>query len=125
MNTRRVIFFALLAFAITLAIVVGWRMSAEAMAVVIGVIAGVAASIPTSLIIIWITLRGKPSAPPAPVRREPENDQSRIIVVNATPPNTSHYPPTLTPTSTPYPNLEPQRPQRRFTIIGGEEEEII
>src|SRR6185436_16203794 len=45
MKTQRVLFLVLLVFAITLAIVVGWRMSAEAMAVVIGVIAGVAASI--------------------------------------------------------------------------------
>lgn len=125
MKTQRVLFFVLIAFAITLAIVVGWRMSAEAMAVVIGVIAGVAASIPTSIIIIWFTLRGKPSAPLPPARREPENADPRIIVVNATPPNTPRYPPTLTSTSTAYPNVEPQRPQRRFTIIGGDEEEIV
>ena len=45
------------AFAIALAIVVGNRMSADAMAVVTGVACGVLASIPTSLLIIWATGR--------------------------------------------------------------------
>jgi len=40
-------------FAAVLAVVVGKRMSAEAMAVVIGVVCGVAASIPTSLLVVW------------------------------------------------------------------------
>jgi len=123
MKTQRVLFFVLLVFAITLAIVVGWRMSAEAMAVVIGVIAGVAASIPTSIIIIWFTLRGKPLAPPPSPRREPESDQSRIIVVNATSPPAPRYSNSTLPS--PYPEGDPQRPQRRFTIIGGSEEEEI
>jgi hypothetical protein len=123
MKTQRVLFFVLIVFAITLAIVVGWRMSSEAMAVVIGVIAGVAASIPTSIIIIWITLRGKPSAPPPIPRREAESDQSRIIVVNATSPPAPRYSNSTLPS--PYPEGDPQRPTRRFTIIGGSEEEEI
>lgn len=44
-------------FLITLAVVIGLRMDSEAMAVVMGVIFGVAASIPTSLIIVAITWR--------------------------------------------------------------------
>lgn len=121
MKLRQVLFIVLFAFAITLAVVVGWRMSAEAMAVVIGVIAGVSASIPTSLIVIWLTLRARPAAPPPPpARREPESDQPRIIVVNAPSPATSNY-----PMATPSLHSLNERPARRFTIIGGSEEEDL
>jgi len=41
-----------LVFGITLAVVVGNRMSAEAMAVVVGVVCGVAAGIPTSVLLV-------------------------------------------------------------------------
>ena len=41
-----------LVFMVTLAVVVGKRMSAEAMAVVVGVVCGVAAGIPTSLLLL-------------------------------------------------------------------------
>jgi len=41
------------AFAVALAVVVGNRMSADAMAVVVGVACGVLASVPTSLLLIW------------------------------------------------------------------------
>ncbi len=44
-------------FVVALAIVVGSRMSSDAMAVVVGVTCGVVASIPTSLLIIWATSR--------------------------------------------------------------------
>lgn len=46
-----------LAFAVTLAAVVGNRMSAEAMAVVVGVVCGVAAGIPMSMLILLILNR--------------------------------------------------------------------
>lgn len=41
-------------FAVTLAIVMGTRMSADALAVVIGIICGVLASIPTSAMLVWV-----------------------------------------------------------------------
>jgi hypothetical protein len=40
-------------FAVALAVVIGTQMSADAMAVVVGVMCGVSASIPTSLLLIW------------------------------------------------------------------------
>ncbi len=49
-------------FLITLAVVIGLRMSNEAMAVVIGVIFGVAASIPTSLIVMAVAWRRERAA---------------------------------------------------------------
>jgi hypothetical protein len=52
---RKVGMVVLLAFAVTLAVVVGQRMSAEAMAVMVGVVCGVAAGIPTGflLLLVW------------------------------------------------------------------------
>ncbi len=44
-------------FAAALAVAVGSRMSADAMSVVIGVACGVLASIPTSLVLIWVLAR--------------------------------------------------------------------
>ena len=43
-----------LVFGITLAVVVGNRMSAEAMAVVVGIVCGVAAGIPTSVLLLLV-----------------------------------------------------------------------
>lgn len=44
-----------LVFAVALAVVVGKRMSTEAMAVVVGVVCGVMASVPTSLLLLLAT----------------------------------------------------------------------
>ena len=55
---RRVIGLAIVAGGVALAVVVGQRMSTDAMAVVVGVVFGVAASIPTSLLIVAAT-RGR------------------------------------------------------------------
>ncbi|MCI0527350.1 MAG: hypothetical protein L0Y56_07885 [Nitrospira sp.] len=41
-------------FSAALAIVVGTRMSPDAMAVIIGIICGVLASIPTSVLMVWV-----------------------------------------------------------------------
>ena len=53
---KKFVFVAGVAFTITLAVVVGVRMSPDAMAVVVGIVCGVLASIPTSAILVW-TLR--------------------------------------------------------------------
>jgi hypothetical protein len=69
-----------LAFAVTLAIVIGQRLSAEAMSVMVGVVAGVAASIPTSLIVVWFATRTlsitRSTSAAAPLQPEP-----RVVVV--------------------------------------------
>lgn len=41
-------------FVVTLAIVIGFRMSSDAMAVVVGIVCGVLASIPTSTLLVWV-----------------------------------------------------------------------
>ena len=47
------------AFAITLAVLIGNRLSTEAMAVLAGAVCGVAAALPTSLLIIAVTQRAR------------------------------------------------------------------
>jgi hypothetical protein len=54
---RKAVIAISMAFAVTLAAVVGNRMSAEAMAVVIGVVCGVGAGIPMSLLILLVLNR--------------------------------------------------------------------
>jgi hypothetical protein len=49
-------------FAAALAVAVGSRMSADAMSVVVGVVCGVLASIPTSLLLLWMLARRAPGA---------------------------------------------------------------
>ena len=53
---KRFLFVAGLVFTVTVGVVVGVRLSAEAMAVVVGIVCGVLASVPTSAILVW-TLR--------------------------------------------------------------------
>ena len=76
---KKVATVALIAFAVTLAVIIGQRMSTDAMAVVIGVACGVLASIPTSLLILAVS--GRQGG-----RREREVRQQRnyppVVIVN-------------------------------------------
>lgn len=58
---KRLIPLILLGFGVALAIVIGQRMSTDAMAVVIGVAVGVAASVPTSLLLIALLRKERQS----------------------------------------------------------------
>jgi hypothetical protein len=53
---KKFLFVTGLAFTVTVAAVVGVRMSSDAMAVVVGIVCGMLASVPTSAILVW-TLR--------------------------------------------------------------------
>ncbi len=66
---KKVLGYSVIAFAVALAVVVGNRMSAEAMAVVIGVVCGVGASIPMSAIILAMSRRSRPQAEQEPGQR--------------------------------------------------------
>jgi hypothetical protein len=105
---------------LVLSIAVIQRMSAEAMAVFVGVVAGVVASIPTSLIVVWFALRT------AYVRTESANlnrtmaearpAEPRIVVVSpSVMPAPSGYGPLAPLPLSPYAQSAP----RRFTVIGG------
>ena len=76
----------MLGFGVTLALVVGQRMSTDAMAVVIGVAVGVAASVPTSVLLVALLRRERRDwhgeqmpQPPAPY---PQMQQPQVIVLN-------------------------------------------
>jgi hypothetical protein len=57
LGLKQVLLVVGLVFAITLVVVVGKKMSAEAMAVVVGVVCGVAAAIPTSILLLVVFTR--------------------------------------------------------------------
>jgi hypothetical protein len=103
------------AFVVTLAVVIGQRLSDQAMAVLAGAVCGVGASIPTSLLIVWVARRRQEAQPtqPAPGVYPP------VVVVQPPaqpgPPNLRH--PGYLP---PYPSAVP----REFTVVGGEMEEV-
>jgi hypothetical protein len=59
---KRVAFVLGAIFCVTLAIVVGNRMSVDATALVVGVACGVLASVPTSLLLIWALTRREQAA---------------------------------------------------------------
>ena len=72
---------AVTAFVITLAVIVGTRMSTEAMAVLIGVVCGVAAGIPTSLLIVAATnRRSGDRAGLQPQHRYPRDSPPVVII---------------------------------------------
>lgn len=122
MKARVIILLALIAFGVTLAIVVGQRLSSEAMAVLLGVIAGVAASIPTSLIVVWLATRAY--APPArtvEVHRADPPPAERVVVVQQ-PPASPAGPGNWQPAHGHPPYPAPLPSPRRFTIIGGADE---
>ncbi len=105
-------------FAIALAVVVGTRISPDAMAVIIGIICGVLASIPTSAILIWV-LRQRDRQLEAQYGQARPGHYPPVVVVNGQGTNgygTSHTPPALTASATP-------SGPRDFKVIGQENTE--
>ncbi len=101
-----------MAFAVTLAVIVGSRLSDEALAVLAGAVCGVGAAIPTSLLIVAVSRRQdeRRVQPPAP-----QAGPYPPVVVVAPPggqqrPNDwNMLPPSLAAPA-----------QRHFTVVGGE-----
>ncbi len=139
MKGRLIWLFCGVVFSVTLALVVGQRLSAEGMAVVIGVIAGVAASIPTSLIMVWFMAQGAASRAVVDVAsaaaRSSEPAEPRIVVMPPPQPQAAAYagaagygaqsfagypqPATGYSAAGPAFAAPPALPARRFTVIGG------
>ena len=100
------------AFAVTLAVIIGNRLSDEALAVLAGAVCGVGAAIPTSLLIVAVSRRRDEGRvqPPAP---HPQGAYPPVVVV--APPGGQQQPNawnTLPPSLT-----APM--QRNFTVVGG------
>ncbi len=114
---KKLIPLLLLGFFVALAIVIGQRMSTDAMAVVIGVAVGIAASVPTSLLLVALLRKERQAFrheetpygayPPAQLPYQ----QPNIIVLD---PSQLQRPPSEVP-------LPPQLPDaglRRIKIVG-------
>jgi hypothetical protein len=98
------------AFAVTLAVVVGNRLSDEALAVLAGAVCGVGAAIPTSLLIVAVTRRrDEPRVQPT----MPYGPYPPMVVV--TPPGGQQR---SGDWSAPPPSLSAPM-QRHFTVVGG------
>ena len=110
---RKLAIVVLLAFAVTLGVVVGDRMSTEAMAVAVGVVCGVAAGIPMSVLIMAALTRRRdaeygpsqtmPSRRPAPY--------PPIVVIQGGSPAPSSL-------SAPYYTQPAEATPRQFRIVG-------
>lgn len=118
---RRIIALGIIAFTITLAIVVGNRLSSEALAVVVGIVLGVLASIPTSILLLIFVRRLVTEAPQR--SQKPKQHQSvypSVIVINPNAGQSDRSP-------TPWVDEPGSRPAgylpREFRVVGEEEEE--
>ena len=112
---------ALMAGVVTLAIIIGQRMSTDAMAVMVGVVFGVAASIPTSLLIALAT-RGSRRADP-PYRRDdypysPPAPQIYVVSPGQLPGQAGQQ-----QIAAPQQQFSMPVPNRRWVVVGDEDAE--
>jgi hypothetical protein len=130
---RQLITLLALAFVVTLGVVVGTRMSSDAIAVLVGVIAGVAASIPCALLLMAVTRRQEPEEEPY---EEPRYRQAPPVIVVTPGAAQQQLPYGALPYSAPsygapsygapygYPELGAgQSGRRQFRVMGYDEEE--
>ena len=112
-GTRLKIFGGLvvMAFAVTLAVVVGNRLSNESLAVLAGAVCGVGAAIPTSLLIVAVARRRDEPRVQPPM---PQGAYPPVVVV--TPPGGQQRPDTWDA----FPPSLSAPMQRHFTVVGDE-----
>ena len=104
-------------FGVALAVMIGSRMSADAMGVAVGVVCGVVASVPTSLVLIWALVRRTQGAGAEVASRQGMgHGYPPVVVVNPGPGYASGYGPPLAPHSLPAPGGP-----RSFKVVGDEE----
>lgn len=123
-TVRRVLMgLGLSAAAVALALVAGALLPDSVWPVVVGVLAGMAASLPTSLIIVWRVNKaqaGRAAAPAPAAERQPH-----VIVVPPVPPVATKRPTPSAPTTgaaPPYPTQGLVHESRPAAIIGGRDE---
>ncbi|MCP4539590.1 MAG: hypothetical protein GY832_20840 [Chloroflexi bacterium] len=105
---------AVVAFCVTLAVVIGNRLSDEALAVLAGAVCGVGAAIPTSLLVVAVSRwRNEPRAQPTMCPSRPQNSYPPVVVV---------APPGVQQGANAWNTLPPSfnaPAQRHFTVVGG------
>lgn len=101
------------AFIGTLAAVVGSRAVAEAQTFVLGIVCGVAASVPASILAFYLA---RPQAPVAPVEPRQERAYPPVVMVSAPPTARSALAPTF-----PMPGAaDVMLPAPRYRVVGDE-----
>lgn len=121
MSVKQTIVVLGLVFAVTLAIVVGRQLSTEAMAVVIGIVCGVAAGIPTSLLLFVVLSRreeGRDRDQERPRQARPNGSYPPVIVIQGGAPQAQ--PPMLPGGYWPAPQQGPLV-NRQFHVVGNED----
>jgi hypothetical protein len=118
LGLKQVLLVVGLVFAITLAIVVGKKMSAEAMAVVVGIVCGVAAAIPTSvLLLVVLTRRDRQQLDDVEARSRQYGSPPVVVIQGGAPqalppgPQAGYW-----PAPQPGPTVN-----REFHVVGGED----
>jgi hypothetical protein len=107
-----------LVFVIALAVVVGKQMSAEAMAVVVGVVCGVAAGIPTSVLLLVVFGRRDRLRMDEMERQARQQNYPPVVVVQGGAPQA--LPPG--PQGGYWPSAPPgPTAKRQFHVVGGED----
>jgi len=113
---RGFIALCIIAFCAGLGVMVGQRMSSEAMAVVIGVVCGVLAGIPTSvLLLVAIRARDRREAHSQPAQQQPQSYPPVIVV---SPGGQQLPPPAQDPNTVDSTWRALDIPRREFRIIG-------
>lgn len=117
----------MLGFGITMAVIIGKRMSTDAMAVVIGVVVGVTASVPASLLLATLMRRDRrgwqtePPAMPQPAYQPPLPQQPPMILFSPAPSvGQRGAPQTYTPL--PPPQLMEDGGLRRLRVVGSDDD---
>ena len=127
---NRIVALSLLAFSITLALLIGQRLSDQAMAVIVGSVIGVAASMPMTAVVLWLTVRSRDgaryAAPFARSESAPRDEAPRIMLIQPQPYVAPHYPQYQQPAqgaylNPPSPMAHYPRPAREFKIVGQED----
>ena len=116
-NLRQLVALLFVAFLVTLGVVVGTRMSSDAIAVLVGVIAGVAASIPIALLLMAVTRRREPEYTK---EREPSRQSVPPIIVVTPGATPQHQLPSYAPYGYP---AETKNSRRQFRVMGYDEED--
>ena len=121
---KKLLFIAGIGFVITLGVVMGTRMSPDALAVVIGIICGVLASIPTSAMLVWVMRQRDKQVEMQMGQLRPFGGQyPPVVVVNGQGTNggyASPFAPILSAGTPP-----PPMSGRQFKVIGQENTESV
>jgi hypothetical protein len=107
-----------LAFAVALAAVVGRQMNTEAMAILIGIVCGAGASIPTTALLVVLLLRRERRREEEMARQSQRGAYPPVVVIQGGAPQALPLAPQggYWPAPTPGPALS-----RQFHVVGGDE----